>query len=171
MDKQSYLNEIGNDCIAKLSAIGIPVEKVKCFTINEKARRWGCCIWHPHGCIIDINSVLVDPHYEYGLRSTVSHELIHTCKDSMNHNRVWSAYANKANKTYGLMIQRLTSPEELRVPDSVYNKTRPVRYTFQCLKCGCILTRERACAFTRKYYLYNCPKCGGPLGKIKGEIK
>lgn len=51
------------------------------------------------------------------LKQTVLHEILHTCKNCMNHKTEWKEVANQVNRAYGYNIKRCTSAEELGLQD------------------------------------------------------
>ena len=75
------------ECMNELDNIGIEYGNIIEFTVNTRAKkRWGQCRAVPGGYSINISSVLLDERNdEKGLKETIHHELLHSCKGCMNH--------------------------------------------------------------------------------------
>lgn len=153
------------DCMEKLDHLHIAYGNVIDVTVNTRARkRWGQCCAVPGGYTININSVLLDERNgENGLIETIIHELLHTCRDCMNHGQQWKNYAEKVNAAYGYNIKRASDASEKGV---VYQEEKPVKYKFICLDCGQVITRQRKSQFTEHYSRYRCGRCGGQIKMV-----
>ena len=92
-------------------------------------------------------------------KTTMIHEILHTCPDGMKHTGKWKAYATRMNVTYGYDIKRTTSAKEKGVEPHV-SKRRPTKYVFMCKYCKHIVTKTRKCKFTHYYKNYSCKMCG-----------
>lgn len=155
------LMEYMHECMAELDGIGIEYGNIVEVKVNTRARRWGQCRVVPGGYSININQVLLDERNdENGLKNTIIHELLHSCKGGHGHKGEWKRLANKVHRELGYNITRTSSADD----KGVEAETRPVRvkYTITCEKCGRSWTRERACNLTKYTNNYRCT-CGGNL--------
>lgn len=158
------LKEVAIICMQELDKIGIPYREVEDFIINTRAKsRWGQCKTLPNGkFLISIsNRLLEDDTDIMGLKNTIIHELIHTCKGCMNHKSEWKMYAQKVNNAYGYNIKRTSSAEDKGV--RAIEKIRVINHKYICEGCGQIVTRERDRGFEKRY---NCGVCGKHFIKV-----
>lgn len=153
-------------CMENLDAIGVSYGNVLDFTVNTRAKnRWGQCRAVPGGFTININAVLLDERNpEESLLNTIIHELLHTCKNCMNHGREWKTLAEKVNRAYHLNVSRTASADQKGiVAETLPEKT--VKHRFVCEDCGQIVERQRESDFTKRYNLYTCGRCHGHFKK------
>lgn len=147
----------------ELDNIGIEYGNIIDFTVNTRAKkRWGQCKTVPGGYSINISSVLLDERNdEKGLKETILHELLHSCKDCMNHGNSWKQLAQKVNKTYGYNIKRTSSVAD----KGVLEETRPpvINHKVVCLDCGHVYTRTNASKLITNTSHYRCGCCHGKL--------
>ena len=168
MTEQERLEQVAEECMYQLSYLRIPVGNVRGFTVNRRAiSRWGQCKQRPEGYYINISSILCDGKHDDGLRSTIFHELIHTCPGCMNHGEKWKHWAAIVTEHTGLIIQRADSCEDKGVDRDLIRSKRNYKYEFKCNGCGAIVKRERASRFTKNYEHYVCAKCKGKFTRIK----
>ena len=145
------LDEYTIRCMEELDAVGIEYGNIIGVKVNTRAKkRWGQCRAVPGGYLIDISSVLLDERNdEQGLKETIIHELLHSCKGCMNHGENWKRLAAKVNRAYNYNIKRCSTADD----KGVQEETKPislhtVNYVIKCNKCG---------------YTYRCGCCGGTL--------
>lgn len=160
------LDEYAILCMEELDAIGIEYGNIVEFKVNTRAKkRWGQCRAIPGGYSINISVVLLDERNdEQGLKETIIHELLHSCKGCMNHGENWKRLAAKVNRAYGYNIKRCSSAED----KGVQEETRPVNvrivnYIIKCNKCGHTYTRTRMSKLIQRPERYRCGHCGGVI--------
>lgn len=167
MRNEEKLNLALEKCKQQLNELGIQYSNVLKITENKKAKkRLRQCKNVSLGVYeIDISSVLLDERVpEMTLRTTVMHELLHTCNGCMNHGALWKSNAEMVNHAYSYHIKRAASVEERGIADVVREVNKP-KYVFECIQCGAKIYRHRESKFTRNYERYRCGKCGGHLIK------
>lgn len=160
------LKDYVSHCMKALDNIGIRYGNIVEVKVNTRAiKRWGRCRKVVGGYVIEIGSVLLDERNdEHGLKETIFHELLHSCKDCMNHGTNWKRLADKVNMLYGYNIKRCTSAEEV----GVQPETRPVKvsepkYAVRCNECGCVYERTKRSSIIQHPERYRCGRCGGAL--------
>ena len=81
------LRQVAKICMQELDALGIEYGNVVRWEVNTRAKkRWGMCSKACGGFAIQVNGRLLDDDADLnGLKSTIIHELIHTCKGCWNH--------------------------------------------------------------------------------------
>lgn len=164
-DLQKYAIE----CMEELDNIGIEYGNVIDITVNTRAKkRWGQCKALGNGNFsINISAFLLDESTDVeGLKNTIIHELLHTCKGCLNHGTEWKRLASIVNRAYGYNIKRTSSAEEKGctcVPDNT--KVRSIKHKLVCNKCGHVFIRYRDSKFTRMPGNFLCG-CGGTITKI-----
>lgn len=155
------------ECMTELEEIGIEYGNVTEFTVNTRARkRWGQCKKVPGGFEINISSVLLDERNdERGLKETILHELLHTCRGCMNHGEIWKRLAQKVNMAYGYNIKRTNSADDKGVLEETRPpvKQREVNHRVTCTGCGHVYTRTKASKLITHTDHYRCGCCGGKL--------
>lgn len=154
--------QIGIECEQNLAAIGIKCGRINRYKVNSRAtRRLGQCSGNEKiGFTIEIAEVLLGediPMEE--LRNTMFHELLHTCKDCMNHGSEWQRLADKTGRTYGLNIGRLASSDEKATQIMLKAYKENAKYKYVCENCGRMHIQHRASNFTRHPESYRCGRC------------
>ena len=154
------------DCMDKLDQIGIEYGNILEVTVNTRAKnRWGQCKKVPGGYTININSALLDErNEEAGLINTMFHELLHSCRNCMNHGAEWKRLANKVYQAYGYNIKRTSSAADKGVELETRNIT--YKYTMKCTCCGQIIQKQRMCDFVKNTWRYQCGICKGKFERI-----
>ncbi len=163
------LQKAMRECQRELDALGIPYGNVVGITKNSKARtRWGQCTKKPNGTYsIEISEILLDDTVPIkALKSTIMHELIHTCPRCFDHGTIWKHYANDVNKHYGYDVKRANNANENGI-DITNSVIKNAKYVFKCNKCGQIVVRSRASKFTKHPESYRCATCSGKFTQIK----
>lgn len=102
------VNVIAIECMRELENIGIKCGNVIKIDINTRAKkRWGQCRKIGNNYIIEVNQILLREDTDIdGLKNTIIHELLHTCKGCMKHTGEWKQLAEKVNRYYGYNIKR-----------------------------------------------------------------
>lgn len=149
-----------------LLSLGIPISReiVPQVEVNTRAqRRLGCCVRKDGVFTIQVSAFVLED--QELVRTTLVHELLHTCYGCLNHGKRWKAYAAKAGEALGLDIQRTVTlegqPQRLR-QDSV-------KYLLKCKSCGAVIPRRRMSKAVKHPERYRCP-CGGKLERVEGDI-
>ena len=161
-----------NICLEEIKAVGIKPGKIIKWSINTRAKsRWGYCI---HKKIdntyeIQIAEILLsdDRVSEEACKTTIIHEILHTCEGGMGHKGNWKKYANIMNERYGYNIKCSTSGEEKGVENRVAAYRLAYKYYFYCRKCGHIIKKKKSCKFTSYYRNYTCNLCGTRRAFVK----
>lgn len=162
------LHQITSKCMDELEAIGIELGRVENVIVNTRAvNRWGQCKRLASGGYeINISSRLLDENVpEISLKNTVIHELLHTCRNCMNHGAEWKYLAQKVNRAYPQYnIKRTASSEEYHVQTA--SVVRKPKYAYECIKCKKQIFRYRESEFTRNVGNYRCASCHGKFQRI-----
>lgn len=165
------LNIVARECMSELDRIGIEYGNVKKFEVNTRAKsRWGRCRKTGGYYIIEVNVDLLDERNDLnGLKETILHELLHSCKDCMNHGKEWKRLAAKVNHTYGYNITRCSNAEEKGVSfHRTTTRKTPMEYKYaiKCNKCGQVVRRSKMSKTIQRPDLYRCGICGGGFTRI-----
>ena len=85
------VNVIAIECMRELENIGIKCGNVIKIDINTRAKkRWGQYRKIGNNYIIEVNQILLREDTDIdGLKNTIIHELLHTCKGCMKHTGEW----------------------------------------------------------------------------------
>jgi len=152
------------ECLDEVIAAGITPGNIVEWKINTRAKtRWGKCTKEraTGNCIIEISNRLLedDRISEKDCKTTMIHEILHSCKDCMAHTGKWKEYATIMNLKYGYNIKRVTKGEEKGVENHT-SKSMPYKYRYRCSRCGQLVMKKKACKFTKYYRNYTCGICG-----------
>lgn len=160
------------ECMDELDSIGIPYGKVLDFSVNTRAKkRWGQCKKVFGGFTININVLLLDEQNDVnGLKSTIIHELLHTCDGCFNHGEQWKRYAAKVYRELGYDIQRTNSAEEKGVITEPETERTP-KYQIVCNSCGHIWERYKMCKAIKRIENFRCGYCNGRLSAFSDGFK
>lgn len=165
------INDYAKRCMTELDDIGIEYGNIIEFKVNTRAKkRWGQCKAVPGGYSINISAILLDERNdEQGLKNTIIHELLHSCKGCMNHGENWKRLAAKVNRAYGYNIKRCSSADEKGVQEETrpIKTTREIKYIVKCNGCGHTYTRTKMSKLIQHPEHYRCGCCGGKLSVIK----
>ena len=78
-------------------------------------------------------------------KTTVMHELLHSCDNAMEHKHEWLRLANKVNQAYGYNIKRCTSASEKMTDEQIKRYNKPVEHTktyiCRCNECGKVIAQ------------------------------
>ena len=162
MTSMRDINKVVENCKRKLDAIGIEYGIIVSVTVNTRAqKRWGQCKKIGSYYMIDISSRLLSESVELiHLEDTIIHEILHTCRDCMDHGKEWKRLADKVNAAYGYNIKRTASMQEVGI-EPIHAK-----YKFVCNGCGQVINRMRESKFTRNPNAYKCGICGGKFERV-----
>ena len=159
------LNKLVDTCLFELDTIGIKYGSITKWTINTRARkRWGRCSPLPDKKSFEISvseRLLADDISDKSVKTTIIHEILHTCKGCLNHSTEWKKLASYVNSTLGYDIKRCTSAAEHGICDEP--AARNVRYIVKCIKCGKTYERERKSKIIKNPQRYRCGVCRGKL--------
>lgn len=159
------LNEIARECLEELDALEINYGKIERFEVNTRAlKRWGQCRAVPGGYTINISARLLEDEKSIkGLKETIIHEIIHTCKGCMNHGTEWKRIVNIVNNKYGYNIKRTSSSEEKQVNQiSMEN----YKHKVVCNGCGREVYKIRECSITQHPESWKCGVCGSHFSRV-----
>ena len=158
-------------CIRDLEVIGIELGKITKFSINTRAKkRWGQCVMFPdkhYEININVNLLREDIPLD-GLKSTLYHELLHTCKNCFDHGKQWNAYAARVEQYYGIKVNRTESAYDKGFTEEqvkAYNENR-IKYKFVCKGCGQKVNKMRASAFVKHPERYQCAICHNKFERV-----
>ena len=157
------LMKLANECIAELTAIGIPIRQVRNWKISARCKRtWGLC--HSLGDgqfdITIAQMLLQDDVSDISVKNTIIHELLHTVDGCMNHGVKWHRLAARVNKQYPRYNIQSHTPANEKGVQIAY------RYLFRCTGCGATAGRHRKSRFVENYSKYYCRRCGGKFERI-----
>ena len=152
-------------CEYELASIGIITGAVKEIKINPRfTSTWGYCKKLPNGDFaIDLSKRLFEEGNEKGIKTTIIHELLHTCEGCFNHGAEWKAKAEKVNAAYGYNIKRCTSAKEKGIEET--GRGTKIKYIVVCARCGYEFCRSKESNLIKYPSRYLC-SCGGKLKRI-----
>lgn len=132
--------------------------------INSRPKkRFGCCRRAEGKFKIEVSKFALNCD-ESKIRQIIAHEVLHTCDGCYEHGNLWKKYAAKMNDTYGYNIKRVSSFEEMGLPEE--DKVREAKYIIKCNSCGREYPRQRFTCVMKKINAYRCC-CGGKLTLIR----
>ena len=129
--------------------------------VNSRAkRRLGCCFYREGRCFLEVSESILEN--EALLRTTLVHELLHTCPGCRNHGPQWKAWAQRVQEALGYQIQRTVPVEGEARP----LRHEEVKYVLECQSCIARIPRMRLSKAVKAPWRYRCP-CGGKLKRIR----
>lgn len=163
------LEKIYQECLYDLQKIGIHPGNIREVKMNCRFRKsFGICrrirdplvgVWYR----LEFNpEILKDEVPDYITKSTVIHEILHSCYGCMKHTGRWKAYAERVNQAYPeYRINRLVTAEEMQTvqPELEYH------YYVICDTCKTLIKYLRRGNVWKHPERYRC-KCGGRLRRI-----
>ncbi len=161
------LEQYAAECMKELDRLNIRYSKSISFVINTRAvTRLGLCKKLGSSYVIEISELLLDERTDLkrGLKTTVIHELLHTCRGCMKHTGKWAELAAKVNAAYGYNVTRVTHSDEGIIPEEM---RKPPRYIIRCSKCGAEIFRQKRSPAVTNPEKYRCSGCGGQLIRVK----
>lgn len=162
------LKKLFKEVQQEVRSIGIPISRnVYGPVVNTRTRaRLGCCRAEKKPLAqttytIEISATVLDAP-DHDIKEIIAHELLHTCRDCMNHGKKWKEYAALLERAYGYKITRTRSYESLGLKAPEQRET-DYRYRLVCTGCGAEILRKRRCKVVENPGSYRCGKCGGTL--------
>lgn len=148
------LQKICDESYKELKKLGIPVNKAPISTANYSvvAAR---CFQYPDHHEIKISKKLVETENYYLIKSTIVHELLHTCRDTHNHDKKWQEYVKIAEDAghYGLY--------EDFDNDLYFHPEKPIVEEYVCERC------HTHYAARKHKENVKCTWCHKPMKKIE----
>lgn len=154
------INQLLQEGIKQVQSAGISTGKINPeVKVNSRAiGRFGQCKRFANSNYdyqIEINEKLLSADKK-DIMNVVIHEILHTCKNCMNHGTTWKTYVKTMNKKFGYNISRTTSYEKLNIEKPDY------KYIVECENCGIQIGRQQKSKLITHTHLYRC-KCNGKL--------
>lgn len=165
------LQKLFNECKKELDDIGIKYGNIVKLEVNYRFKKtWGQCSYvnkNENKFKIEIAAKLLqDDIDDISTKNTIIHELLHSCKDCMNHGNEWKRLANIVNKKYPQYnIKRTTSNKS----KGIEYEDKDFNYILECKKCGNKLYFSKMCKriiYAENGYLIHL-NCGGKFKRIK----
>ena len=180
MNKQEVLNELFNECIKELEAIGITFKdnEINIIISKRNNKRYGCCrpeipdenykkvfrkgfkfiikYENYKKYTIEISPWVIELNDDI-IKNTIIHELIHCMPKCTNHGEEFKRYAKLINEKLGYNITRAGNKKEDYEKSNIeYNEIENYKYRIKCKNCGQIFYRKRLNKnFTKKYRCRN----------------
>ncbi len=157
------------EVISEIRAAGInPNEKISPeVVINTRAKtRFGCCKVNrlTGECVIELSESMLKADEKF-IKSTLAHEVLHSCCGCQNHGKRWKLYAQRLNFLYGYNITVTNKPEDFGLQSEAVAK-EPL-YVLKCTNCGLEIPRMKMSKSVMYPQSYRCSKCGGKIVRIK----
>lgn len=163
-ENTSKVEEMVRECLTQLAELNIEVGNITTIKLNKRYRaKWGTCgKTDKENFKIELAQMLFEAKDKH-IQETIMHEILHACKDSKGHGKVWKEYARRVNEAYGYNVKTCTSSEEKELVEE------PVEYKYilKCTKCGEEFGRNRFVNAVRKPQDYRCAECDGKIIRIK----
>lgn len=158
-----------------MEVVGVPFNEECPIELNNKlSRALGRCKYkrdwngYMYAYVIEINEMYFKSAEENELKSTICHELIHSCDKCVNtqchHKGLWKIYASRMEVNYPnkYLIKRTTYSKQ-------YNealrkkKENSYKYEVYCPKCGATWRRKSKCKLVQHPNYYSCGRCNTDL--------
>ena len=136
---------------------------------RRKKKSWATCTLHHDTNTYTIGvskRILEDSVPDYKTLSVIVHELLHTCKDSIDHGTVWKKNARKVMEKYPELTVTRTYPYTF-FGFSVEEQIKNTPYVFQCVGCGVYSWHFGKSKMVKDPARFRCVKCGGGFKRIK----
>ena len=106
---------------------------------------------------------------EKSMMNTLLHELIHTVPGGHGHRGQWLRWANYVRKCYGYDIRRCDGDKSSEDRHNLVKdkRVRWIRFVIVCPHCHLKWEREKRTVVVMHPERYKCPKCNGPLQRIR----
>lgn len=180
------LQELFKRCCDELDIIGVPyshnIKNVK--ANNRYISSYGTTVYHSadNSYEIQIASFLLSDKItdDKIVRSTIFHELIHTCDGCMNHGKLFHKYGNLISDCYDVEITTYVSEASSNAVKQAGVKPERRRlhndnWIFECIDCCQRWQYKKKPRFCKQYEPVgkiilncNCPYCNGKIRLVKG---
>ena len=158
------LSKLFSESMNEVIRAGIKPGNIDTVTINTRAKsRFGQCKYNRNtgNYSININAALLEESVtDVSTKTTIIHEILHTCRGCMNHGAQWQNLADVMNRRYGYNIKTTSSFAEKGVEAP---KPRQNRYEVSCVSCDMKVYYKRAAHVVDNPSLFRCGRCGGKL--------
>lgn len=153
-----------------LKDIGIETGEIVKYEVGTPYDTWGLTTdYGENKYCISISHILIDLMYEgkfikkdknqcQGLLNTVIHELLHTCKNSMDHGKEWKTNAQKVYERYGIIITEKNNYRDKGIAEDTYLES--YKYIIKCSKCGMLYGDMTKANCILNPNDYCCSSCG-----------
>ena len=173
-------------CCEELDAIGVPYShNIKSIKANNRyVSTYGMTSHYTtdDSYEIQIASFLLSDKLtdDRIVRSTIFHELVHTCDGCMNHGKLFHKYGNLISDCYDVEITTYVSKARLDAVKQAGIKPERKRiasdnWIFECIDCCERWQYKKKPSFCRQYEPVsrtvlncNCPYCKGKIRLVKG---
>lgn len=172
MTTYQKLLKLYRETLEEMRAIGIKPPRIKSIDVNTRAKhRFGQCeiktVGKQKTYEITISKNLIENAPDWGIKTVIAHELIHTLPQCASHGKKFQDFARKINKAYPKYhVATTNKPEELGLKTEEEVEEKDFKYKFVCQKCGMEITRMRKSVFTEHPERYRCTKCGGKFKQV-----
>lgn len=181
------LQKLFTECINELEVIDIPFSKniVKVTANNRLSSTYGKCKRFRNNdktfdYQIEIASFLLDERLpDKVVRSTLMHEIVHTCNGCFDHGKLFHKYGEIISDCYDVEITTYVSNERMKIVEKagvVHKRKQPNSdsWEFKCIGCERIWRYSRKPKFLKAYEPINmivqgccCPYCKNKIQMVK----
>lgn len=152
--------------IRMLKKINIPISdsinpRIK---FNSSSTAYGQCSYNrsSNTYLIRISQYTLGSSQK-SIMNTILHELLHTCKNCMNHGPLWKEYASMVYYHYGYDIKRCNG-DKTSEDRANLRKGIKINHKLRCDKCGQVFMRTKSSALVLHPERFHC-RCGGHIIK------
>lgn len=181
------LQKLFTECINELEVIDIPFSEniVRVTANNRLSSTYGKCkrVRNNNGTFdyqIEIASFLLnDSLPDKVIRSTIMHEIVHTCDGCFDHGKLFHKYGALISDCYDVEITTYVSNERMRIVEKagvIHKRKQPKNdsWKFKCVGCGNVWQYSRKPKFVKSYEPTtmiiqgcHCPYCKGKIQMLK----
>lgn len=163
MVTQADVNNWLQDEISRVKALNIEVYTIMPnVQLRPFKRRFGQCRRLGSTYEVSLSTYFLN-NSENDIRNTIAHEVLHACKNSLNHGESWKHYAEMFNRAYGYNIQRVGGGS----PDKKLEHDMDKCYLIECQNCHAKIKRFRKSKVITNTNSYKCGACGGELKLVQ----
>ena len=122
-----------SECIKEIQQLNIPIGTIIEIRTRKFNNKFGLCEEDDDGCFhitIDERMVLRNIDIK-DIKTTIIHEILHTCDDCIEHNEQWIAYAKKIETAYGYGYELMRIHDN----DDIFHKEKPIQHKVECPYC------------------------------------
>ena len=153
------VEQIYKQTYSELKTLGIPVNEAT-VKLASMSKVPGTCQETENGFEIRIMKKLAENDREDYVKSTMVHELLHTCKDTFNHNEQWRKYVKIAEDYGHYGLYKTISIAQINGEDL------PIRELYVCPNCGLSYESVNENEGEKK-----CPWCNTMMNSVKFDVK